>query len=161
MVTLAPISATTYVSLISIILRMLLNKWKDLRLTFFLTHNALEIHPPTVYSFSMLSNISLYGYTSSQWRMLGCFQFLAVGCSSFTRGWLDPSEFLVNSHALSPLSVTCLPRLGKQLHSRNWLFSHGSLLLVLQVLSGTSPFLRSFCVDNHLLGQALTSLHNP
>lgn len=55
----------------------------------------------------------------------------------------------------------CPPRLGKELHSMNWLFSHGSFLLILQALSGPSPFLRSFCVDDHLLGQAPAALHNP
>lgn len=87
---------------------------------------------------------------------VGCFVFC---CSSLRRGRLvllqaaELWEFLVSSQDPSPLSVITHAQQGKGLHAMNWLFSR-SFLPILQVLRGPSPFLRSFCVDNHLSGQA-------
>ena len=60
-------------------------------------------------------------YQSPTEGHLGHVQFGAIDCISLTEGWLglpqaaEPSEFLMSSQDLSPLSVTMHPRNGDRI----------------------------------------------
>lgn len=106
--------------------------------------------------FLFIANISwlwLYSHPLQDIWIISSFY-----CSSLTRGQLallqaaERWEFLARSQVLSSFSVIMYAQHGERPALRQLAFQLW-LIPILQVFSGMSAFLRSFCVDNHLPGQ--------